>query len=341
MELEDLKRYELVPGFEIQCAGVLPFDSWICFRAEGKIVLNVNDCIVDGEAKAETIKKSTGEVDILFTQFSYAAWKGNENDIKLREASAAGKLKVVQDQIHVFKPKYTIPFASFVYFSHEENKYMNQGINKPAKACEAILSAGSTPVLLYPGDVWNVDQTWDNTSSSERYEREYAMLPTREYHKSKKSFTEIELIQGCNEYLKRLKKKNNFFLIRLARYLPVLRVFRPFTLKVEDLNAVYSFDIFKGLERLPEGSPYDIKIHSECLDYVFRFEWGYDTLTVNGRFRADMNGFQKMTKNFAIGPLNNIGSNVSLKLLFDYRLIGSFLKMLSSFARRVKPNHTS
>ena len=338
MELANLKKYTLAPDFEIMCGAVLPFDSWICFYGDGKKVLNVNDCIVDGEAKAEHLKVHTGEVDVIFTQFSYAAWKGNEQDVPLRRESAAAKLQIVTDQIHVFKPKYTIPFASFVYFSHEENKYMNEGVNLPDAACKAITAAGSIPVLLYPGDSWEVGTEWDNTAPNQAYEKEYAALPQKPYHKALKSLTDAELMESCQKYLTRLKTKNNFALIKMIKLVPGFGFFRPFTILLHDRNAVYQFDITKGLIRMPDGTKYDVRMHSESLDFVFKFDWGYDTLTVNGRFNADMDGFAKMTKSFSVGPLNNTGRTVSFKLFFDFEMIGNFLGALYRFGKRMLKN---
>ena len=337
-ELSHLKKYTLASDFEIMCGKVFPFDSWICFYGDGKKILNVNDCTVDGEAKAEALKLHTGEVDVLFTQFSYAAWKGNESDIQLRKDSAASKLQIVTDQIHVFKNKATIPFASFVYFSHEENSYMNNGVNLPIDAVNAIKKAGSEPILMYPGDIWEVGTPWDNTVPNEKYEAEYAALVHKPYHKALKSFTEVELIKSCEDYLTKLKSKNNFFMIRMIKLLPSFHFFQPFNILIHDLNTVYQFDITKGLIRMPKGTKFDVKMHSESLDYVFKFDWGYDTLTVNGRFNAEIDGFNKMTKNFSIGSLNNMGRTISLKLLIDYELIKNFLSALYRFNKLMRKN---
>ena len=72
----------------------------------------------------------TKNIDLLFTQFSYANWIGNKEDKETMRKHAQNKIDQIEYQIEVFKPKYTIPFASFVWFSHEENFYMNQEINR-------------------------------------------------------------------------------------------------------------------------------------------------------------------------------------------------------------------
>ena len=73
----------------------------------------------------------TGEVDVLLTQFSFAAWKGGKENKKWRTEAADEKLNTMQLQINKFNPKYIIPFASYIYFSNEENFYLNDSSNKP------------------------------------------------------------------------------------------------------------------------------------------------------------------------------------------------------------------
>ena len=50
------------------------------------------------------------------------------------------------------KPRHVVPFASFVYFSNEENSYLNDHINRPDDAAAAIAAAGAEPLILYPGE---------------------------------------------------------------------------------------------------------------------------------------------------------------------------------------------
>ena len=81
---------------------------------------------------------------------------------------------------------------------------------------------------------------------------------------------------------------------------------------------------------------YDVKMHSSSLSYIFRFDWGYDTLMVNGRFEADMRNFNKMTKTFSLGTLNNTGRFINLRLLIDTTFLYAFARALRKFARRLK-----
>jgi len=322
-ELPNHKKVTIAEGFSVQCGKVLYFDSWLCFYLDNTKILNINDCMVDGDIKADAVKKHTGEVDVLLTQFS-------------RVASAASKLEVMKTQMQVLAPKYTIPFASYIYFSHEENKFMNDGINKPEAGAEAIVEGKSLPIVMYPGDSWTIASEWDNQPAFDKYQADYAQIDNKKYHKSKASLTEQELIASADRYLERMRKNNNFFMVKTVKAIGIYKFFEPFRLYVHDLDQTYLFDITKGLSKCKSKEPYDIKIHSESLDYVFKLDWGYDTLTVNGRFEASLEGFAKMSKNFGMGPLNNTGRKVGLSLLADTEIIGKFMEHLGGFTKKMK-----
>ena len=50
---------------------------------------------------------------------------------------------------------------------------------------------------------------------------------------------------------------------------------------------------------------------SDSLEYIFKYDYGFDTLLVNARFKALPKNINKVTKNFIIGSLNNTGRFIS------------------------------
>ena len=86
--------------------------------------------MVDSISQAKIIKKNIPNVDILLTQFGYASWVGDPEDVQLRKDASIEKLNRIKIQSQIFTPKYIIPFASFVRFSHKDNFYMNDEMNK-------------------------------------------------------------------------------------------------------------------------------------------------------------------------------------------------------------------
>jgi hypothetical protein len=75
---------------------------------------------------------------------------------------------------------------------------------------------------------------------------------------------------------------------------------------------------------------------SESLDFIFLNEFGYDTLSVNGRFEASSEGFARMTKNFAVGSLNALGMSLNLSLVANADVILLLVRKLASFRKRME-----
>src|SRR6185436_18129525 len=128
------------------------------------------------------IARLTGPVDLLLTQFSYAAWKGGRENAQFRKLAARNKLETVATQVRVLKPSHVVPFASLVYFSNQENFYLNDHVNRPSDAAAAIAQAGAEPLVLFPGESWRADAAHDNAAALAAYRTTYdemALLPLR------------------------------------------------------------------------------------------------------------------------------------------------------------------
>ena len=333
-ELPHEQPVSLKGGIEVTCGNVPFFDSWILYDCGRRRILNINDCVVDGEGVASDISRTVGKIDVLLTQFSYAGWKGNPDDKTLRQESAALKLKTMQTQILAIQPEWTIPFASFCYFAHEENRYHNDHINTPRAAIDAVTETGSKPVLMYPQEEWQIGDAWSNTSSLKRYEKDYEL--TGKKFLTSNGISESELIKAAQTYVERARDRNNSFLIAAISRFRSMGFLGPLDILIYDLGSIYTFSFPKGLERKDSDQRYDVRMHSSSLAYVFKFDWGYDTLMVNGRFRASMNNFNKMTKTFSIGTLNNTGRFLGFRLLFDSNFLYSLARALRKFTRRVR-----
>lgn len=332
-ELPNHQWHALTPEVRVMCGKVPFFDSWLLIETGAAKVLNVNDCVVDGEAIAADIAKHTGTVDLLLTQFSYANWIGNPEDIDLRRASAREKLERVRIQIETFQPQYTIPFASFVYFSHEENVYLNDGINTIRDAHAFIQQETQTqPIVLYPGETWTLGAPHDNEATLRAYDPDY-VINTKPLRKTQ-SVPFEELVTLGDAYIERMRAHNSRLLMS-AMALPPLRYFETITLHLHDLGTVAAFDFKQGLRAVeiqPDAA--DVTLASESLAFVFRFDWGLDTLDVNGRFRASPEGHKRLIKTFFLGPLNNTGRYLHPSTLFDpsfmKRALGKLWSLSSS-----------
>ncbi len=340
LELPHMEPATLDDGLEVICGRMPLYDSWILYDCAGFKVLNLNDCTVTPKA-LETIRRVVGSIDVLFTQFSYAGWKGGPADTTMRRKAAAAKLSAMQTQIRVLAPTWTVPFASFSYFSHHENRHSNDSINRPDGAATAIRAAGSEPVVMYPGDTWRAGDQCNSDTALQRYRRHYDFAAKS--YLSSESINEPTLIEAGRAYAARIRSNNSVALLRLIRRMPLLGLLRPLTIEAHDLGCRYRLSLEHGLEPLGALRPPDaqtspnVRMHSSSLHYLLRHDWGYDTLAVNGRFEADLDGFKKMKKLLSIGSLNNAGHRLTVGLLFDR----DFLRMVRAAALRLRAQQPS
>ncbi len=323
-ELKAGETLDLGQGVTLQCRAVPLYDSWLLIRSPRFTVLNLNDVVVRGTASLRRLKREVGRVDVLFTQFNYAAWRGNREDTRLRVVDAQRKLEIMRDQIEVLEPRFTVPFASFSYFSHEENSFTNDAANHPSTAVQAIQRTASQPILLYPGDRWAIGAAHDNGAANDRYRSDYESIPTRPLRKAPRVGIE-ELKRSAEGYIARIAAENDRRTVALIRRVPILGLLRPIEIFLWDLDLLVRFSFDRGLEEIAtRRSDYKLSMGSDSLNVVFKHAWGIDTLTVNGRFAADAGGVKQLVGTFGVDALNNAGVKLSPSILVDYKTV-SFL----------------
>ena len=88
---------------------------------------------------------------------------------KRRYGLADRKRAELRTQIRILQPAMFVPFASFIYFSHAENFFMNRAVNRIPDVYEFATHELQVPtVVLYPGDHWEVDAPRDSSESIRR-----------------------------------------------------------------------------------------------------------------------------------------------------------------------------
>ena len=155
-ELDSGKKMKLDKDVEIQVIKHDFYDSSIIVKTPDVRILNLNDCPLRDPREISKFKKKYGTFDVLFSQFSYAAWKGGVNNKNFREDAAEEKLKSIEAQANILKCKSVIPFASFIYFSNELNFYMNDAINTPEKVKNRFINKNfdeNVEIILCPSYV--------------------------------------------------------------------------------------------------------------------------------------------------------------------------------------------
>jgi len=315
VEMKHNKFYKLDDKFQVKCRPYLLYDSLLYLEIGDKKILNLNDCGVDSIRQAEYIHKMTGDVDLLLTQFGYAAHIGDPEDVELRELrkkTSKEKLTRIKIQLQVFNAKQVIPFASFIWFSHEDNFYMNDEVNKISNVEEFIRKdTKAIPIILYPGDKWTVGEDNDNSKAIELYENDFTK--EREPYRNSPRIPLEEIQTYAKNYVKTIRDRNNWILIKLAHSISFLKTAKIY---LKDLDLSITFDLVHGInESNFSKQDADIIMDSDSLAFAFNFDFGADTLLANARFRKSGGRTMIFFRQFMIGTLNNNGRTFPLGII--------------------------
>jgi hypothetical protein len=319
----DSSWHALTPKFSLLNTPHTDGDSWLCIKTDQYTVLNVNDCGLESDAELKEVKRQIGtdKIDVLLTQFSYANWSGNADQRHIREQHAENKLAEIARQISILKPAYTIPFASYVWFCHDENFYMNDAVNTAERTYTFIKShTKSTPVVLFPGDRWSVHSQHDSSTSIAAWNDAYSGTVLAGQAEKSVSVGQAELIELGTAFAKNLLSQNA----------PLLKRFlKPCVVHITDHNLLYSLSLAGFSPVKKHTSPADISLSSDAMAYCFRFLWGGATLRINGRYQVPDGGdFEKWKWYFQISELNNHG----LKFGWKYLAKTGFSKLRSKWS---------
>ena len=317
IEMKSNKIYELDEDFKIKCKPYMFYDSLLWLEINGKKILNINDCGVDDETQSKYIHKFTGDVDLLLTQYGYAAKIGDPKDVNLRKAASREKLNRIKIQAKIFNPSQIIPFASFIYFSHVDNAYMNDGVNKIRDVENFIKkNTNAQPIILYPGDKWSISEQNDNTKAVELYEQDFST--THEFHDNSPVISLNELKDLAETYNKKIHDRNNSFLIK---FFHSISFFKTTKIYLKDLEISILFNLIHGIKETNFlKNDADIITDSDSLAFALKFDYGSETMFVGARFRNSEGKALNFLRAFMIGTLNNNGRT------FPLGIIGFLLK---------------
>jgi hypothetical protein len=292
--------YTLGTDLRLRCAPVPGGDSWLCIDSAAQRLLNINDCVFASQASVRAISRVIGDrpVDVLLTQFSYANKVGDAADVEMRREEARAHLDRVATQIAVLRPRYVIPFASFVWFAHEENVYMNNGMNTVADADRFIRQhTDAECIVLYPGESWEIGEGHDSAGSIRRYMPSYQIIGRQDLVRRAKTLSEGELCELGNKMATILVRRNGRLVLAALETAGFLK---PVRIYVTDLEGTYVLSARTGLRPFQlDPDNCDIALSSEALSYVVRFLWGGSTLLINGRFQTPRGGEAKRFRRFA------------------------------------------
>lgn len=238
IEIDPQSDLELGGSLKIKCQNI-GHDSYL-YVTDGKhSILNINDCVLKSEIGIKKIKTNVGNIDLLLTQFSYAQWEGNSNQQHLRIEAANRKFKEIQMQISVLKPRFVMPFASFIYFCHEENYYANDAINKISETHDFIKEkCNVVPIIMFINNTWTIGEPHQNEKAINDWNSQYDLLINKDLTITKsKSIDENQLLQSVNDYVKKIKKHFHFLDLYRTKSLIIY---------ISDLDNVIKLNPLKG-----------------------------------------------------------------------------------------------
>jgi hypothetical protein len=354
---------EIAPGIEVKCCAAnveWDADSWLCIRTPELTLLNLNDCGIDTREYAAEVRRQVGRVDVLATQFSYASWQGNPDDNQNRRRRADRVMATVQCQIQELQPRWVIPFASFVWFCHEENFFMNDAMNRIRDVAEKIgANSAATPLVMYPGDSWQVGAPYDSEPAILRYEADLGCVVDgkRPLVRTKEVVSAESLMELADAFAKECSKEIGrllaVFYVTLwnlekhrlgskgrALNSAVMAVWRvllgrtePSYVFVSDHGQSYSFSLTAGLRRAdrPRGEC-DVVISSESLAVCFKLPWGGETLRINGRFEAPPKG-----RDYRFFNILRLARSLNLGAPIDWKRVAAAIARRAPLVGRLAP----
>jgi len=322
VELHKNQYYRLGDGFEVICEYFGEGDSWIAYKTGDITILNTNDCGIRNINQVNYIKNKFSSIDILLTQFSYAYWVGNRDEVSYRKKIADEKLMWMKFQCDNFNPKVTIPIASFIYFCHEENYYLNDSVNTAEKTFNFLKNNTKTsPVILYNGDEYTYPEDWDSETSINLYNDDFRKIDlNKEILQKNNPVTLKEITNEVKIFIDELIKTNNFF---------VKSILRDVKIYLSDYNKTFIFSLKKYfVESEIKYNDCDVSISSESFLFCLKYAYGTDTTQINGRMQKPENGnYTKFYNIFRINQQKSRGQKMTLIYLMNVVLTKLLVKL--------------
>ncbi|MDC0938780.1 MBL fold metallo-hydrolase [Candidatus Pelagibacter sp.] len=326
LEVTNNSIFKIDEEISFQCVKNPIYDSWCALYCEDEIILNVNDCVLDDPSLINKISKILKRnPTVLFSQFSYSSFAYSASE---RKALAKKKTDILLKQINKINPKFVIPFASFVYFSQEDNFYMNDSINDVEKVHSLILNnTNSKSIIMKPNQEWDLNSEIDSNEAILFWMKKFREIKIKEIELKKYNYDELKT--SATKYQKSIFKNNNKLLINILLFLKII----PHALfYVTDHKKYYQFSLGNSLIKIekPLNGGY-VSLKSDSLKFLFDYMFGLDTLLVNSRFTpSDKLAVNRLTRCFIFGGLNNTGRYLNKKLVisfFDYNFLKRSIKI--------------
>ncbi|MBA2737430.1 MAG: MBL fold metallo-hydrolase [Pyrinomonadaceae bacterium] len=308
---------DLTGQTKVYCCQAGTMDSALGVISGGEVVLNLNDCEINA-GDCRRILSDLGKVDVVLNQFSIAGYSGfqdYENHLPQQSRNILDKMMANHLDL---RADLTIPFASFIYFSSEDNKYINNYSNKPQDVAEYFAEKEQKLAVLYPGETYRTGTEHDSTAALARFRKFYDSMETLTYDTSKKIPLE-EIAAAFDNLVRHLHEKYPVSLLRL--------LLKPVTVRIPDLDLTVVFSVASGEFCEDKEAAPDLIIKSQPLHFGFSYPYGIQTLGVSARYTLIKN-FPNWRKHRIFFSLNNAELYLRPKFLFTPHNLNFFKERL-------------
>ena len=260
-------------------------DNSIIIVGPDCITLNQNDHYPSIKTSRE-IRARYPVVNFMWTQFSLAGFYGNKRDPnQIIQAGTRFHVERVIKYAKEFNVEWVIPFASFVYFSHQYNAYLNSFAVSLKDIKDALTVNNISYQLLYYGDGLL------NSPSSIKLRNDMNLEKMAKLFESKNIVIKPSVGVGVDETVNaienKLSKIPRIILIRaLIHNFRNLGFYKDFarayvTVLLIDLNIRLKINLLKGCVSFAcSDASIDLEAPSDQFLYMFNYAWGADTFNI-------------------------------------------------------------
>ncbi len=281
---------------KVYCYHAGLMDSALAVLSQWQVIFNANDARISvGECKG--ILDDVGHVDVLLNQFSLAAYAGFEPHEKyLAATSEADSRECLVGasragceghdpvrELHVlFEPRQQVR-QQLCEFRARRSRLFDRVMASARRYFIRETLTRSAPSTIHRTR-WR-NSTNCRASKSARYD------PVE-------SKTMAEIVAAYDSLAANMREKYSMLLLRMLR---------PVTIRIPDLDKTVVFRLAKGsLEEIDNATEPDLVINSQPLWFGFKFPFGIQTLGVSARFKL-LRNFNNWKFHRILFSLNNGG----------------------------------
>lgn len=274
--LDNRKIYDITPKTRVYVSQIGQMDSSLAVMNEGTTILNLNDCEANS-IDCKNFVKDLGKIDIVLNQFSMAGYNGFYDYENHLPQTARTIIQNMIDNHRDLGARFSIPFASNLYFCTEDNKYMNDFGNTPTKVYEAFQKEKLGLIVLYANETLDTDhpEAYDNAASIARYDDLYA-------HGEK--IIDTPPLVSLEKIREAVKKRSDQLKTKFPTW--IMKKLSEVNILIPDLDITVALSLNTGeVKELAKGTDFDLVVYSQPLHFAFDTPWGVQTMGVGARFR--------------------------------------------------------